>query len=115
MILSMMCGGWIMNESEYLSWVDCVQSHMDLLDELVEDRISLKKKLKNHLSQFFNFEEIEVSRDFSKVTFWVEDMFIDCEKLSGLLMPWRIEAYYDEDKTQVIVYPFGVPNEDGDS
>ena len=105
-----------MNESEYLSWVDCVSSHMSLLDELVDDRISLKENLKNHLSQFFDFEELklmECNRDFSEVSFWIKGMFIDCEQLSGLLMPWRIEADYD--RIKVIVYPFGVPNEDGDS
>ena len=102
-----------MNQSEFLSWVDCVQSHMDLVDEMVEDRVSLKEKLENHLSQFFDFEEIEFNRDFSKVTLWIDGMFVDCEELSGLLMPWRIESTYDEG-IEVIIYPLGVPNEDGD-
>ena len=102
-----------MDKDQFLSWVDCVESHMAMVDTAIKDRRFLKKKLEEHLSQFFKWVDIDYNRDLSEVTLRCKDTFIDSEKLMDLMMPWRIESY-GYDTFRIIVYPFGVPNEEED-
>ena len=104
-----------MDKDQFLSWCDCVESHMEMVDTSIKDRRFLKSKLEEHLSQFFKWRDIDYNRDLSVVELECEGMFIDSEKMMELLMPWRIESNgCGYDTFRIIVYPFGVPNEEED-
>jgi hypothetical protein len=109
-----------MDKNDFLTWVGAVEEHMNCLDRIIEDRLLLKKMIQDHLKQFFNWDEIEFNRDFSEITLVVHSLdasdgfIIDPEKIGELMMHWAIEPYGDY-SFKVIVYPFGVPNDEVES
>lgn len=103
-----------MDDKEFATWVDATQEHMNMVYAIIEDRKLLKKTLENHLSKFFNWiDDLKFNRDFSQVEMVVDEMIIDDGKMDGLMMPWAIEPYGDY-TFRITVYPFGVPNDEGE-
>ena len=109
-----------MNKDEFMTWVYATEEHMNSLDRIIEDRQLLKRMIVDHLSQFFNFSDFECNRDFSVITLKYDKddtEIIKSENLSNLLMDWEIEPSLTSGGFEVIqikVYPFGVPNDEGD-
>lgn len=104
-----------MDKNEFLTWVGAVEEHINCLDRIIEDRKLLKKMIVNHLEQFFKWSDIDFNRDFSVITLTVyEDMIVNPENLSDLMMHWEIQSY-DYNCFRIVVYPFGVPNDEVES
>lgn len=95
-------------------WKLAVEDHIAHLDQLVVDRDILKNEIEKHLSQFFDWEEIEYNRDFSVIKLkWAygESPVIKADKISDLNMDWIISADYDDKANRIVlieVYPWGV-------
>ena len=112
-------GGIQVDDNEFITWVGATQEHMNALDRLIEDRKLLKNLIENHLREFFDFEESEFNRDMSVISLKISNEYthIRSEKLSELHMDWAIVINYDGygiDSVAIEVYPFGVPNNEGE-
>ena len=100
------------------TWKKAVDEHISILDQTIEDRNTLKKSIEEHLSQFFEWEEIEYNRDFTIITLsWAYDKspVIKADKISDLKMDWIINADYDDKANRIVVielYPWGVEEVD---
>lgn len=95
-------------------WRTAVADHISSLDNLVNDRGILKDELEKHLSQFFEWDNIEYNRDFSLITLsWEKDVnpVIKSDKISELGMDWIIKTGRDESAFSIVmveIYPWGV-------
>lgn len=107
-----------MNSEELEMWKDGVFEHCHYLETLVNDRKTLKGLIEEHLKQFFDWDEIEYSKDFDVITMkWAHDAqpVIYNTKIGELGMDWIIKAEYDDLAYRIVVieiYPFGLPVED---
>ena len=96
------------------NWRKAVDEHISILDQTVEDRNTLKKSIEEHLSQFFDWDNIEYNRDFSIITLkWEKDVnpVIKSETISKIGMNWIIKTGRDDGAFAVVeieVYPWGV-------
>ena len=96
------------------TWKKAVDEHIAILDQTIEDRNALKHSIEEHLSQFFEWEEIEYNRDFTVITLkWAygDSPVIKADKISDLKMDWIINADYDDKANRIVlieVYPWGV-------
>ena len=95
-------------------WRLAVTDHISSLDQLVNDRAILKDELEKHLSQFFEWDDIEYNRDFSLITLsWEKDVnpVIKSDKISELGMDWIIKTGRDDSAFSIVIveiYPWGV-------
>ena len=109
-----------MEESELSAWREGVMEHINTVDTIVNDRKILKTHIKNHLLQFFDFDEWRCNRDFSVITLvWDKDKnpVIRNDKIDELGMDWIIHVGYDAQafkRVEVTVYPFGIVEEEDD-
>ena len=106
-----------MNPQELEMWKKGVSEHLDLVDQVINERVSLKTLFKEHLKEFFDFNEIDFSRNFDVITLkWEKDANpIIKSNISQLGMDWEITTGRDDSAfsvVEVIVYPFGIPMED---
>ena len=96
------------------TWKKAVDEHISILDQTIEDRNTLKKSIEEHLSQFFEWEEIEYNRDFTVITLsWAYGVspVIKADKISDLKMDWIINADYDDKANRIVtveIHPWGV-------
>ena len=100
-------------------WRNGVKEHLDSLDTVINDRQTLKKLIKDYLSQFFDFDSWETNRDFSKIILkWDKNHnpVINGESnISELGMDWIITAGYDDEANRIVeieIYPWGVEEVD---
>ena len=109
-----------MNSDDLELWKESVFEHTRVLDALANDRISIKDLMKDHLKQFFGFDEIEFVDNFNKILLkygFEHYPIINPDELTGLGMPFIINHDYSEELGHGIVievYPFGFPVEDED-
>lgn len=95
-------------------WRLAVTDHISSLDQLVNDRAILKDELEKHLSQFFEWDNIEHNRDFTVITLsWEKDVnpVIKSDKISELGMDWIIKTGRDDSAFSIVmveIYPWGV-------
>ena len=95
-------------------WRTAVADHIASLDHLINDRAILKDELEKHLSQFFEWDNIEYNRDFTVITLsWEKDVnpVIKSDKISELGMDWIIKTGRDESAFSIVmveIYPWGV-------
>lgn len=103
-----------MDKEDFRVWQDAVMEHSQMLQRVVDDRILLKEKIIEHLKQFFEYDDIKFTNDFSKITLkWAyeNDPVIPMNQLNGLMMDFIITTTYDSELGQGVVielYPFGV-------
>lgn len=103
-----------MNPEKYDNWINAVKEHMNMLDTLISDRNTLKIMFEEHLRKFFDYDDIEYNRDFTKITLKYNpehNVFINPKKLDGLLMDFEVSANYNDKAERIIniqLYPFGV-------
>ena len=96
------------------TWKKAVDEHISILDQTIEDRNTLKQSIEEHLSQFFEWEEIDYNRDFTVITLsWAygESPVIKADKISDLKMDWIINADYDDNANRIVtveIHPWGV-------
>ena len=106
-----------MNIDVFKVWQESVVEHMDFLSKLVDDKILLKKTIEEHLSEFFEWDEIEYDNDFRKIVLKWEyrnHPVIKTEKINELLMDFIIADDFTSNGSHGIVvelYPFGLPKE----
>lgn len=96
------------------NWRKAVGEHISILDQTIEDRNVLKQSIEEHLSQFFDWDDIEYNRDFSVITLkWEKDVnpVIKSETISKIGMDWIIKTGRDDRAFSIVeieVYPWGV-------
>lgn len=96
------------------TWKKAVDEHIAILDQTIEDRNALKQCIEEHLSQFFDWDDIEYNRDFSVITLkWEKDVnpVIKSETISKIGMDWIIKTGRDDGAFSIVeieVYPWGV-------
>ena len=96
------------------NWRKAVDEHISIVDQTIEDRNTLKQSIEEHLSQFFNWDDIEYNRDFSVITLkWEKDVnpVIKSETISKIGMDWIIKTGRDDGAFSIVeieVYPWGV-------
>lgn len=106
-----------MNREELRAWQDGVFEHCQMVRTLMNDRNTLKKLIEEHLSQFFEWDDIEYDKDFNTITLawkYGSDPIIRIEKLKNLGIDFIISHGFTKDLgdgARVILYPFGLPKE----
>ena len=104
-----------MNNGELELWRKSVTEHIQVLDTLADDRISIKNIMSNHLRQYFDFDKIEFADTFSTILLkwsYEHNPVIRLDDLDGLGMDFIITHDYSDDLGHGVVvelYPFGVP------
>ena len=96
-----------MNEKVLDAWIKATGEHIEMISTIVKDRRLLKDMIEDHLSQFFDWDDIEYDRDFSEITLTFKDELVIKKDTSKLLMPFRIYGTYDK-CIKVEVYPKGL-------
>lgn len=106
-----------MNLEDFRIWQDGVMEHIHSLDILVNDRKLLKQMFEEHLSQFFDWDDIEYDREFNKITLLYkenEGAVIKSENMKDLHMDWIVSPDIDKYANRIIrieLYPFGLPED----
>lgn len=106
-----------MNLEEFRQWQDAVMEHSKMMETLVDDRVTIKELISNHLKQFFDYDEISFDDLFNKIILkwsYKNDPVIQLDKLDGLNMDFIISHDYSEQLGHGVVielYPFGLPEE----
>lgn len=102
-----------MNQDELYSWIDDVEKHCQAMEIMVNDRVILKQAITNHLSKYFDFDDIKFSNDFSVITLkwsYSKGLVINPQNLEGLGMEFTVSHKFDDmygDGIVVELYPFG--------
>lgn len=95
-------------------WRMAVNEHMSIVDQSLEDRQILKQRIEEHLSQFFEWDDIEYNRDLSTIILkWAKNVnpVIKADNISDIGMDWIIRTGRDEDAFSIVeieIYPWGV-------
>ncbi|WP_458456483.1 hypothetical protein [Methanobrevibacter sp.] len=103
-----------MNQDNFDTWINAIKEHINMLDNLINDRRMLKDMIETHLREFFDYDDIEYNRDFSKITLTFKPkhhVIINPENLVGLLMDFEVIPAYDDNAERIIqihVYPLGM-------
>lgn len=106
-----------MNKEELRAWQDGVMEHCRMVNTVMDDRMALKKLIEEHLSQFFDWDDIEYGKDFNTITLawkYGTDPIIKIKNLMNLEMDFIISHGFTKelgDGARVILYPFGLPKE----
>ena len=103
-----------MDLEELKSWQDAVEIHSKTRRDYLEDRSMILTMITDHLKQFFDFDEIDFSENFDKITlkFRVTGAIIRADKIKDLNMDWIISPFSSMGRYALVidVYPFGLPN-----
>lgn len=100
------------------SWREDVLHHRRILDTIARDRIVIKDVMIEFLQQFFDFDEIQFTNDFDKITMkwsYEHEPIIKPSALVDLGMDFIISHDYSETLGHgviITIYPFGLPEED---
>lgn len=106
-----------MTPEELLAWKEGVAEHCHHIQLLQNDRDIIIESMKTHLSQFFSWDKIKFSNDFTKIIlYYAKDhgAVIDPDVHKDLGIPWIVTPYYDDKANRIIrveIYPFGLPEE----
>lgn len=104
----------MMDKERLEQWKDGVMEHCKYVQDMIKQRKLLKEHIEEHLSQFFDWESIEYSKDFDVITLtWAygHNPIIYHDKIGELNMDWTIKAEYDDKAFRVVVievHPFGI-------
>ena len=107
-----------MNADRLDTWKDSVREHSRMMATLVNDSLVIKKLMIDYLKQYFDFDEIQFSNDFTRISLkwsYEHEPFINPEELSCLGMEFIITHDYSETLGHGVVievYPFGLPMEE---
>lgn len=108
-----------MNSKELDLWRNGVDEHLELVKQVVDERVALKTHIESHLRDFFDgFSEIDFSQKLDVITLkwdYKVSPIIKTDVIADLGMDWIITNGYNDDAFNVIVievYPFGIPAED---
>lgn len=102
-----------MNKDQFHMWKDGVVKHNSLLKSFVSDRKELKRLIEEHLSKYFEWDEIEYDNEFKKITLTLDpDTVLKSDKLRELDIDYSIIGGFDF--IIVKIYPFGFFDEKGD-
>ena len=108
-----------MNSKELDMWKNGVDEHLQLVKQVVDERIALKTHMEEHLRGFFDgFVEIDFSQNLDVISLkWAYETspIIKNDIIGNLGMDWEITTDYNDDAFKVVViriYPFGIPMEE---
>ena len=103
-----------MNRDELKKWLTDVDTYNHTMEVILNDRMLLKQSITSHLSKYFDFDDIEISTDFSVITLkwdYSKGLVINPSNLEGLDMDFTVSHRYDDrlgDGVIVELYPFGI-------
>ena len=103
-----------MNLEEFKQFQDCIMEHCHQAEAIANDRLSIEKHFKDHLSQFFSWDKIFFSENFDKITLkyaYGHGAVIHSDNLKDLHMDWIVSATTDDKAFRIIqveIYPFGL-------
>ena len=115
LITTLLYGGLLVDLEEFKTWQSAVEIHSKARKDFLEDRSMILTMITDHLKQFFDFDEIDFSENFDKITlkFRVTGAVIRADKIKDLNMDWIISPFGMGRYSLIIdVYPFGLPNKD---
>lgn len=107
-----------MNKEDFYQWQDGVMEHSRMTQTLIKDRLALRELMTSHLKQFFDFDSIQYSQDFNRITLKWEygnNPVINPEKLEELYMEFTISHEFSDklgEGIRIDLYPFGFPEVD---
>lgn len=100
-----------MNEAQMDMWKSGVSDFHRKVDEIIDDRKKLKELIKEHLSQFFEFDDFECDSVFEVIQITLPNVDLVLPKNIGDIgMDWTISTGYDKKANPTIIinfYPFG--------
>lgn len=106
-----------MNPEKLEMWKDGVMEHCRSVSTVLKDREIIKKIMVDHLSQFFEWDEIEFDEGFNSITMvwsYQNDPVIKIDKIRDLGMDFIISHKFTHDLgdgVTITIYPFGLPKE----
>lgn len=95
------------------NWMKAVALHRDQVDSILEDRKTLKNSIKEFLKSVFDFDEIEFSTDFTKITLlwdYPRNPSFTQEKINDFPFDWEVKNTYEGGDIAIDVYPWGLKN-----
>lgn len=104
-----------MNSEKLAMWKECVMEHIESVSTVLNDKEIIRNMMIEHLSQFFDWDEIEFEQNFSSVTMiwkYQSDPIIRIDKIRDLGMDFIISHKFTHDLgdgVNITVYPFGLP------
>lgn len=106
-----------MNKNELREWQDAVLEYCKMVITLKNDCKTIEELMKQHLSEFFDWDDIVFDDDFNTIKlvwkYGVEPV-IKVKDISGLGMDFYMSNEFYKDLGQcntIILYPFGLPKE----
>lgn len=107
-----------MDKESLRKWQDAVMLNCQALETVLNDRVTLKDLMEEHLKEFFEgYVLIEFDKDFNKITLkweYQHDPIIKVDRIKDLGMDFIISHSYDSKYGEGVVlelYPFGLPPE----
>lgn len=106
-----------MNQEQIEMWKDGVFEHCRTVSTVMNDGKIIRKMIVDHLSQFFDWDDIEFDEKFNSITmFWKYgvDPVIKLDTIKDLGMDFIISHKFNKDMgdgVTITVYPFGLPKE----
>lgn len=102
-----------MNSDHIDEWRLAVCEHILMVSQVLDDRRILKSEMEKYLSKFFEWDEIEYSSDFKKITLkwkWNTDPTVKYENLHDLNIEWRMKSHAEEGFSYIVIeiYPWGI-------
>lgn len=93
------------------NWMKAVVIHRDQVDSILEDRKTLKNSMTEFLKSVFEFDEIEFSMDFTKITLlwdFPRNPTFTHEQIKDFPFDWEVNNDYEGGDIAVDVYPWGL-------
>lgn len=106
-----------MNKEQMEMWKDGVFEHCQTVSTVMNDRKIIRKMMVDHLSQFFDWDDIEFDEEFNSITMlwkYGVDPVIRLDIIRDLGMDFIISHKFHKDMgdgVTITVYPFGLPKE----
>lgn len=107
-----------MNEEQLETWRKSVLEHSEMMKFLVNDSLTIKQLMVEHLKNFFDFDSIKFEDGFNKIIIkwdYGNEPIIDPTELNGLGMEFLVSHSYSDmhgDGILIELYPFGLVKEE---
>ena len=106
-----------MNKEELMQWQDAVLEHCKMKTTLVADKKDIEDLMKEHLSQYFDWDVIVFDKDFNTIKllwkYGIEPI-IKIRTIRNLGIDFIMGNEYHKELGQcnsITLYPFGLPEE----